>query len=166
MVKRLTNPLVDRPAPLGNLLSAAARTLAAELDAGIAAAGFDDVRAAHAPVFQLIEPDGTRLTALAERAGMTKQAMGELVRHLEGHGYVEVDVDPADRRARLVRLTKRGWAVVDAGVAVVERFDRHLDEIVGADEVARLRGTLLRIIGGAGSSYVIEPQHPKVMRVE
>ncbi|MEV6561784.1 MarR family transcriptional regulator [Nocardia sp. NPDC051756] len=166
MVKRLTNPLVDRPAPLGNLLSAAARTLAAELDAGIAAAGFDDVRAAHAPVFQLIEPDGTRLTALAERAGMTKQAMGELVRHLEGHGYVEVDVDPADRRARLVRLTKHGWAVVDAGVAVVERFDRHLDEIVGADEVARLRGTLLRIIGGAGSSYVTEPQHPKVMRVE
>lgn len=166
MVKRLTNPLVDRPAPLGNLLSAAARTLAAELDAGIAAAGFDDVRAAHAPVFQLIEPDGTRLTALAERAGMTKQAMGELVRHLEGRGYVEVDVDPADRRARLVRLTKRGWAVVDAGVAVVERFDRHLDEIVGADEVARLRGTLLRIIDGAGSSYATEPQHPKVMRVE
>ncbi|MFE9583102.1 MarR family winged helix-turn-helix transcriptional regulator [Nocardia sp. NPDC006044] len=153
-------------APLGNLLSAAARTLAAELDAGIAAAGFDHVRAAHAPVFQLIEPDGTRLTSLADRAGMTKQAMGELVRHLEGHGYVEVDIDPADRRARLVRLTKRGWAVVDAGVAVVERFDRHLDAIVGADEVARLRGTLLRIIGGAGSSYATGAQDPKAMRVE
>ncbi|WP_433663664.1 MarR family winged helix-turn-helix transcriptional regulator [Nocardia sp. CA-128927] len=158
--------MVDRPAPLGNLLSAAARTLAAELDAGIAAAGFDDVRAAHAPVFQLIEPDGTRLTALAERAGMTKQAMGELVRHLEGRGYVEVDVDPADRRAKLVRLTTRGWAVVDAGVAVVERFDRHLDKVVGADEVARLRGALLGIIGGAGSSYATEAQRARVMRVE
>ncbi|MFC9438588.1 hypothetical protein [Nocardia sp. NPDC057030] len=92
------------------------------------AAGFDDVRAAHAPVFQLI--------------------------------------DPADRRARLVRLTRRGWAVVDAGVGVVERFDRHLDEIVGADEIARLRDTLLRIIGGAGSSYATGAQDPKVMRVE
>ncbi|WP_107655323.1 MarR family winged helix-turn-helix transcriptional regulator [Nocardia suismassiliense] len=166
MVKRLTNPLVDRPAPLGSLLSAAARTLAAELDAGIAAAGFTDVRAAHAPVFQLIEPDGTRQTTLAERAGMTKQAMGELIRHLEQHGYVEVEVDPADRRARLVRLTTRGWAVVDAGIAVVERFDRHLDEIVGADEVTRLRGTLLRIIGGAGSSHAVAQQSTKVMRVE
>ncbi|WP_246003186.1 MarR family winged helix-turn-helix transcriptional regulator [Nocardia tenerifensis] len=157
---------MDRPAPLGNLLFAAARTLSAELDAGIAAAGFDDVRAAHAPVFQLVEPDGTRMTTLAERAGMTKQAMGELVRHLEGCGYVALEVDPADRRARLVRLTTRGWAVVDAGVAVVERFDRHLDRIVGAAEVARLRATLSRIIDGAGSSYATERQSAKVVRVE
>ncbi|MEV0252441.1 MarR family winged helix-turn-helix transcriptional regulator [Nocardia sp. NPDC050712] len=166
MVKRLTNPLVDRPAPLGNLLAAAARTLAAELDAGIAAAGFADVRAAHAPVFQLIEPAGTRLTVLAERAGMTKQAMGELVRHLDRQGYVELTGDPGDRRAKLVRLTRRGWAVVDAGVAVIERFDQHLDQIVGAPEVARLRRTLLGIIDGAGSSYAAERQGTAALRIE
>ncbi|MEV6280857.1 MarR family winged helix-turn-helix transcriptional regulator [Nocardia sp. NPDC051832] len=157
---------MDRPAPLGNLLAAAARTLAAELDAGIAAAGFEDVRAAHAPVFQLIEPAGTRLTVLAERAGMTKQAMGELVRHLDRQGYVEVAGDPDDRRAKLVRLTERGWAVVDAGVAVIERFDNHLDDIVGADEVTRLRRTLLRIIGGAGSTYAGDSPSTAVMRME
>ncbi|WP_194820347.1 MarR family winged helix-turn-helix transcriptional regulator [Nocardia sp. XZ_19_385] len=157
---------MDRPAPLGNLLSAAARTLAAELDAGIAAAGFEDVRAAHAPVFQLIEPSGTRLTVLADRAGMTKQAMGELVRHLDRQGYVELTGDPDDRRAKLVRLTKRGWAVVDAGVAVIEHFDQHLDEIVGADEVTRLRRTLLRIIDGAASTYANKPQTTAAMRVE
>src|SRR6478672_3290672 len=105
MVKSLTNPLADRPPPLGNLLGAAARTLAAELDAGLAAAGFTDLRAAHAPVFQVIDPEGTRLIDLAGRAGMTKQAMGELVRHLDARGYVEVTPDPTDRRARLVRLT-------------------------------------------------------------
>ncbi|WP_225725909.1 MULTISPECIES: MarR family winged helix-turn-helix transcriptional regulator [unclassified Nocardia] len=153
MVKRLTNPLSDRPPPLGNLLTAAARTLAAELDAGLAAAGFADVRAAHAPVFQVIDPEGTRSSVLAERAGMTKQAMGELVRHLESRGYVESAPDPADGRARLVRLTSRGWLVVDAGLAVVQRFDEHLDAIIGSDEVARLRSTLLAVIGGAGSSY-------------
>lgn len=167
MVKRLTNPLADRAAPLGNLLSAAARTLAAELDAGLAAAGFDDVRAAHAPVFQVIDPGGTRLTVLAERAGMTKQAMGELVRHLERHRYVELSADPADGRARLVSLTARGWSVIDAGAAVVQRFDHHLDALVGAAEVTRLRTTLLAIIDGAGSSYLGgERQSTKAMRAD
>ncbi|NEW56302.1 winged helix DNA-binding protein [Nocardia cyriacigeorgica] len=166
MVKRVTNPLRDRPAPLGNLLSAAARALAAELDAGIAAAGFEQVRAAHAPVFQVIDPDGTRLTVLAERAGMTKQAMGELVRHLEQHRYLTVDIDPQDKRARLVRLTTRGWAVVDAGVAVVEDFDRHLDAVVGPGEVGRLREILLRVIAGAGANYAAGGGNSTVMRVD
>ncbi|MFE2997148.1 MarR family winged helix-turn-helix transcriptional regulator [Nocardia sp. NPDC059246] len=165
MVKRLTNPLSDRPPPLGNLLTAAARTLAAELDAGIAAAGFTDLRAAHAPVFQVIDPEGTRSSVLADRAGMTKQAMGELIRHLERHGYVETVPDPADRRARLVRLTPRGWAVTDAGLTVVQQFDAHLDAIIGAAEVSRLRSTLLAIISGAGSSYATGPrQSTAVMR--
>ncbi|WP_328407534.1 MarR family winged helix-turn-helix transcriptional regulator [Nocardia sp. NBC_00403] len=154
MVKGLTNPLAARPVPLGNLLSAAARTLAAELDAGLAAAGFTDLRAAHAPVFQVIDPEGTRLIDLAARAGMTKQAMGELVRHLETRGYVEVLPDPTDGRARLVRLTALGWSVLEAGLDVVARFDAHLDAIVGAAEVVRLREVLVKIIGGAGSTYV------------
>lgn len=166
MVKHLTNPLLDRPAPLGNLLSAAARTLSAELDAGLLAAGFDDVRAAHAPVFQVIDPEGTRLTVLAERAGMTKQAMGELIRHLTDRGYVEVGPDPADGRARLVRLTGRGWSAVEAGVRVVEQFDRHLDRVVGEFEVDRLRAVLARIIAGEGSTYAAGRQNSAVLREE
>ncbi|MFD4432886.1 MarR family winged helix-turn-helix transcriptional regulator [Nocardia sp. NPDC058497] len=166
MVKHLTNPLIDRPAPLGNLLSAAARALSAELDAGLVAAGFDDVRAAHAPVFQVIDPEGTRLTVLAERAGMTKQAMGELIRHLTDRGYVAVGPDPADGRARLVRLTDRGWSAVEAGVRVVEQFDRHLDEVVGSAEVDRLRGILARIIAGEGSTYAQRSEDSAVMRLE
>ncbi|MEV6769422.1 MarR family winged helix-turn-helix transcriptional regulator [Nocardia sp. NPDC051030] len=153
MVKSLTNPLSDRPAPLGNLLSAAARTLAAELDAGLIAAGFTDVRAAHAPIFQVIDPDGTRLVDLAQRTGMTKQAMGELVRHLEARGYVEILPDPSDKRARLARLTEHGWSLVHAGLDIVARFDARLDAIVGAAEVAQLREVLMKIIGGAGLTF-------------
>ncbi|MGO4612622.1 MarR family winged helix-turn-helix transcriptional regulator [Nocardia sp. 2YAB30] len=153
MVKRLTNPLADRPPALGSLLTAASRTLATELDAGLSAAGFADLRAAHAPVFQVIDPEGTRLTELASRAGMTKQAMGELVRHLEAHGYVVLTRDPADGRARLVTLTALGWQVVDVGMDVVARFDALLDEAIGRTEVARLRDTLMKIISGAGATY-------------
>ena len=88
----------ERPAPLSVLLTAAERALASDLEDGLRAAGHDDLRAAHAQVFVALDMDGSRLTELAARAGMTKQAMGELVRYLEHHGYLAVEPDPRDRR--------------------------------------------------------------------
>lgn len=167
MVKRLTNPLAGREPPLGNLLAAAARRLGAELDAGVAAAGFDDLRAAHAPIFQVIEPAGSRPSELAERTGLTKQAIGEAVRYLEKRGYVESAVDSVDRRARIVALTTKGWAAVDAGVEVMSRFDTEIAAWIDADEIAALRSTLMKIIAGAGSTYSKDHvERTAVMRIE
>jgi DNA-binding MarR family transcriptional regulator len=152
MVKRLTNPLRERPTPLGSLLNAAATRLSAELDGALRAAGFDDVRAAHAPVFMAIEPDGSRVTDLAHRAAMSKQAIGELIRHLESRGYITVRPDPTDRRAKRVQLTERGWETVDLGERVIAEFDAWLEQAIGPDQVAQLRQTLERIV-------VTEPRH-------
>jgi len=146
VVKRLTNPLRQRPLPLGSLLSAAGQRLSAELDAALREAGFTDLRAAHAPVFMAIDADGTRVTDLAQRSAMSKQAMGELIRYLDAHGYVEVAPDPGDGRAKRVALTGRGWAAVDLGERVISEYDRWLAAAVGADQVARLRETLYRIV--------------------
>lgn len=146
MVKPLTNPFDGRPTPLGTLLSAAGRRLAGELDAGLAAAGYGDVRSAHAPLFMTIDPEGSSLTQLAGRARMTKQAMGELVRYLEACGYVENAVDETDRRARRITLTARGWQALDVGTRVIDDFDQWLDDTVGAPRVRALRATLDRIL--------------------
>ena len=83
-----------------------------ELVERLKAAGFDDVPASQHPVFENLDPGGTRLTTLSTRAGMTHQSMGELVSILEGNGYVERRPDPTDRRARLVCLTDKGRALV------------------------------------------------------
>jgi DNA-binding MarR family transcriptional regulator len=79
---------------------------------GTASAGGDGfaLRAAHAQVFECLDPDGSRLGTLAERAQMTHQAMGEMVAELVAHGYLERVPDPVDRRARLIRPTARGRA--------------------------------------------------------
>lgn len=146
MVKRLTNPLRDRPTALGSLLNAAGQRLSAELDAALQEAGFVNLRAAHAPVFMAVDPDGTRVTVLAERAAMTKQAVGELIRHLARHGYVNVDPDPDDRRAKRVALTERGWQALDLGEQVIADYDTWLESAVGADQIISLRNTLQRII--------------------
>ena len=152
MVKRLTNPLRSRPTPLGSLLNAAGTRLSAELDHALRAAGFMDVRAAHAPVFMAIDPDGTRVTELAERAAMSKQAVGELIRHLAEHSYLTVTPDRTDRRAKKVELTERGWEALDLGERVIADFDAWLEQAVGHDQVTQLRGILARII-------VTDPQH-------
>lgn len=145
MVKRFTNPFAGRPVPLGSLITAAGRRLSAELDEGLRAAGLEEVRAAHAPLFMAIDPDGSTVTELARRALMTKQAMGELVRHLSASGYVEVSTSPHDRRARIVRLTDRGWETIRTGVRIIDEFDAWLETTVGADRVDLLREVLTRI---------------------
>jgi DNA-binding MarR family transcriptional regulator len=146
MVNHLTNPLRERPLPLGSLLNAAATRLSAELDGALRAAGFDDVRAAHAPVFMAIDPEGSRVTDLAQRAAMSKQAIGELIRHLDDRGYLTLTPDPKDRRAKRVQLTERGWDAVGLGERVIAEFDAWLEHSVGPDQVAQLRRTLERII--------------------
>ncbi|NYI70058.1 DNA-binding MarR family transcriptional regulator [Naumannella cuiyingiana] len=145
MVKTLTNSSGERPAPLGSLLAAAGRRLSAELDAALRAAGFADVRAAHAPLFLAIDTEGTSVTALAERTRMTKQAVGELIRQLSDRGYLAVGTDEADRRVRRVRLTPRGEEVLSAGLGVVADFDAWLAERIGNERVADLRRTLTMI---------------------
>lgn len=83
-----------------------------DLVARLHAAGYTDITASHQAVFEHIDRDGTRLTTLAQRSRMTHQAMGELVQALEHGGYLERQPDPGDRRARLIRLTPKGQALV------------------------------------------------------
>ncbi|WP_433786930.1 MarR family winged helix-turn-helix transcriptional regulator [Actinomycetospora sp. CA-101289] len=93
-----------------------------------------------------VDPDGTRVSDLAERAAMTKQAVGELIRHLAAHGYLTVEPDLDDRRAKRVALTERGWDALELGERVIADYDTWLETIVGVDRVADLRETLDRII--------------------
>jgi DNA-binding MarR family transcriptional regulator len=86
-------------------------------------AGFQDITAAHQPVFENIDRDGTRLTVLAARSGKTHQTMGELVQGLERRGYLERRRDPADGRARVVHLTTHGRALVRRAIAEIEEIE-------------------------------------------
>ena len=91
-------PGSERPANLAVLLREAFVALNDLVLARLAERGHGAVRPAHGAVFQYLDDTGTTVSLLAERAQMTKQAMAELVRHLETHGYVVRVPDPADRR--------------------------------------------------------------------
>jgi DNA-binding MarR family transcriptional regulator len=106
--------------------------------ARLAERGHPEVRAAHSAVFQYLDDTGTTVSLLAERAQMTKQAMAELVLHLEARGYVRRVPDPADRRAKLVLATERGREVVAIARALVPEIEERVGGIVGAERVPSL----------------------------
>ncbi len=72
------------------------------------------VSAAHVHITRHLALQGSRLTELAEQAGMSKQAMGDLVNQCEAWGLVTRESDPRDARARLVRFTPTGLAWLQA----------------------------------------------------
>lgn len=95
------------------------------LHAGLAAAGFaDSYPSWGSNVFFCLREGGLRLTDLAEQAHTTKQAISYTVNRLEDAGYVERVPDPADGRAKVIRLTQRGWElrrVADEIIAGMEK---------------------------------------------
>lgn len=137
--------MADDELNIGLLLFVPYRAMEARVFTALAAAGFDDVTPAQSRVFQRIGPEGTRLTELAEQAQVTKQTAGFLVDQLERAGYVERVRDPADARARLVRIAPRGAAAVPVAAAVVAEVEAEWAAHLGARQMAQLRAALIRL---------------------
>jgi DNA-binding MarR family transcriptional regulator len=127
---------------LGLLLFIPYRALENRVFTALAAAGFDDFTPAQARVMQRIGPDGTRLTELADAAQVTKQTASFLVDQLEKAGYVRRTPDPADARARLVRIAERGAAAQPVAAAVVAEVEAEWRAHLGERRWRQLREAL------------------------
>jgi DNA-binding MarR family transcriptional regulator len=103
-------------------LSAASRALTATMMAKVVTCGFSDMTPALASLMPLLDATGPRATTLAQRAGITKQAISQLVGELEARGYVEQVADSTATRAKIVRLTKRGVAIRAACASVKDKL--------------------------------------------
>ena len=138
----------ERPANLVVLLREVYVRLNDVVLVRLAERGHGAVRPAHAAVFQYLDDTGTTVSLLAERARMTKQAMAELVRHLEAHGYVGRVPDPADGRAKLVLPTARGDEVIDIAQSLAPEAEELISAVLGPDRTAVLRADLEALLQG------------------
>jgi DNA-binding MarR family transcriptional regulator len=123
---------------LAPTLSAASRALTATMRAKVAGCGFDDVTPAFATLLLHLDATGARPTALAQRAGITKQAVSQLIRDLEARGYVEQVPDETDTRAKIVRLTENGVALRTACAGVKHELQTIAISKLGKTRVLRL----------------------------
>lgn len=124
------------------LLTLLTREICNRVTAELAARGFPDVRASYLPVFQRLDPEGSRLTELAEHVMAPKQTVGETVDALERLGYVERTPDPHDGRATLIRRTARGQEVNVIASGVARETQRVWASRIGEERVAQALATL------------------------
>jgi DNA-binding MarR family transcriptional regulator len=110
------------------------------------------IRIAHTTVLPHVDLDGTRLTELAKRLGMTKQGAGQLVDELEDMGMLERVADPADARAKLVRFSKRGQAALLDGLQVLGELEEEMREAVGDAKLRATHDALAAIIAAVETS--------------
>lgn len=128
------------------LLLRAARLVNERAIARVQRAGATNLRLAHTALFPHITDAGIRQTELADKLGVTKQAIGPLVDDLERDGVVERIPDPADARAKLVRWTAKGRRALREGLGVLAQLEAELAEEVGPRKLAALADTLEALI--------------------
>ncbi len=129
------------------LLFRAARLLDEEAVRRVAAKkGRPRLRRSHTSLFPHIDLEGTRVSDLAARLGVTKQAVSQLVDDLEGMGVLERTVDPEDARARLVRFTPLGRAGLLDGLAVLSVLERECAAKIGQSRMHALRAALEAVL--------------------
>ena len=108
---------------IGALLRVPAQAIHRRLIAELNAAGFDDLRLPHIAVLQFPGPDEARPATLAERAGMSKQAMNQLLGSLEGFGYIVRTDAPGEGGARFFADDAGNIVVVSVKGKEVLRVD-------------------------------------------
>jgi DNA-binding MarR family transcriptional regulator len=116
--------------------------------------GHPGLRTGHIPVLAGLNPEsaesresaGIRITDLANRAGMTRQMMGRLVRELEALGYLSTATHPDDQRAVVVTMTERGHAIRTEATAVIAELEADYAVMLNDPDLASLKGALQSII--------------------
>ncbi len=127
------------------LLGSVKEDLVEEMYRRLIAAGYPGLRPSHGCILRYLEVDGSPLSELAEKSGMSKQAFGEHVANVEALGYIERVPDPRDGRAKLIVPTARGREMLLLGREIFAELECEWADAVGEDRVIALRETLEEI---------------------
>ncbi|HEU5352760.1 MAG TPA: MarR family transcriptional regulator [Terracidiphilus sp.] len=130
---------------IGALLRVPAEAIHRRIIRELNAAGFGDLSLPHMAIFRFPGPDGARPVVLAQRAGMSKQAMNRLLGSLEELGYLKRSDAPGESRARIVRLTRRGHAVYARAIDILEEIEHEWNAELGREDFVRLKQLLFRV---------------------
>jgi DNA-binding MarR family transcriptional regulator len=134
---------------IARLLLRAVRAVQATYIERLQQRGHPGLRTGHIPVLAGLDPEspaGTRITDLANRAGMTRQMMGRLVRELESLGYLSTATHPEDQRAVVVTMTEQGHAIRAEAAEVITELEADYAVLLHDADLVQLKGALQAII--------------------
>ncbi|WP_127904436.1 MarR family winged helix-turn-helix transcriptional regulator [Solirhodobacter olei] len=134
------------PVQIGALLRWALHEIRDRIYSGVVEAGFDDVRPPHVTLFRWPGPDGRRPTEVGADVRISKQRINDLLRDLERLGYLALETDPTDSRARLIRLTERGHRLHQTAIGAHAAVEAEWAARVGHRRYEALRDTLIELM--------------------
>jgi DNA-binding MarR family transcriptional regulator len=129
----------------GILLGLAYQAFKGELHQALGAAGFDDVKPSFGFVFRALERGPRTASQLAALLDISNPGGTKIVGEMVAAGYLERVPDPADGRAKLVRLTERGARAQRLGTEIVREIERDWGALLGEQEFETLRALLQRL---------------------
>jgi len=118
--------------------------------------GHGDIRPSHSILFSNLGLGAVRVTELAERAQVTQQAMGKMLKEVERLGYIERCIDQSDKRAKEIRLTKKGIGLVKDSMEAVDEVRKYYAERIGEKELDQLEADLRVAVHKIGLDYLPE----------
>jgi len=124
------------------LLLRVAQLETAELTERLQVRGHASVQAGWISLLGNVDTEGTRIVAIADRMGTTRQAVSQRVQAIERAGYLERVADPDDRRGVLVRHTKQGSALLTAALEVMGEIEVGYGEVLGRARLRALKEAL------------------------
>ncbi|MEU4794478.1 MarR family winged helix-turn-helix transcriptional regulator [Streptomyces sp. NPDC023327] len=127
---------------LPQLLGEARRWFEEGLSAAMAAAGAAPVSPTQVQLCSVLDDEGTTVSELARRMGVTRQTAHQAVHGLVAAGVLEQIPDPASARQRLIRRTPAGARAHLQAKAALARLEEHLAERIGEDLAGALRTAL------------------------
>jgi DNA-binding MarR family transcriptional regulator len=131
---------------IGQLLRDAFDDFERRLLAGLRDAGVTDMRPKYNAVLRYLDEDGTRASVLAERSGLTRQALAQIIDELEATGYVSRRPDPSDRRAKLVVYTERGLRSFRDSRRIIDEIESDYERRLGRSRYRELRKGLAELL--------------------
>ena len=152
MVKELDEKPDTLPDHVGWRLWQASRAWQAEFAAAMRAAGHVWFSEARAGLLGHIPRNGTRQSALIERAAISKQAVQQLLDGLEAEGVLERLPDPRDGRGKLVRYTRKGLDALRDGDRIKLQIERGYIDRIGEQRFAALMDALRALDAGQGDA--------------
>lgn len=138
---RQTLERAKRASP-AQLLMRAARLVNERGIARVREGGWPGVRSSHMALLPHIDLEGTRITEIARRMKVTKQAVNQAIGDMERFGMVRRAPDPSDARAKLVLFTVKGRRELLAGLGLLRELEEELAGEIGSRRMKRLRDDL------------------------
>jgi len=108
--------------------------------------GMTTLKKLHLDLISLIDPDGTTITEIAKRKGVTKQSISKTVQELLDMGFLEARTNPEDSRSKLISFNLGSGSAMLAGFQELTQIDNAIAKEIGAAEYQSILEGMLKVM--------------------